>query len=108
MEDERVILPYSKKKRWQRGNILVSSYLLAYIILLQKKPSFNYKAEGSGLTLGIYNKETDGWTGHLSAEIIHGSEKEKQRQKNPSVSVCACVYVSACARARGQVRVCVF
>lgn len=61
------------------GNFI---FFAGFFTLLQKKPSFNFKAEGSGPTTGIYNKETDGWTGHLSAEIIHGGENEQQRLNN--------------------------
>ena len=40
----------------------MSCNLIFFAGFLQKKPSFNFKAEGSGPTTGIYNKETDGWT----------------------------------------------
>lgn len=55
--------------------------------LLQKKPSYKLKVEGSKLTTDIYYKETDGWIGHLSAEIIHGREKWKQKNLPLSLSV---------------------
>lgn len=66
------------KRKGDNTGIFCSLILFAgFSILLQKKPSFNFKAEGNEPTIGIYNKETDGWTGHLSAEIIHGEEKEQ-------------------------------
>lgn len=63
----------------------IALHLLAYIILLSKKPSFNSRAEETGPTTGLCNKETDGLTGHLSAEIIHRGENEQQRLNNSCV-----------------------
>lgn len=50
----------AKEKVTTQEHLTVSCYLLAYIILLQKKLSYKLKVEGSELTTDIYNKETDG------------------------------------------------
>lgn len=50
----------AKEKVTTQEHLTVSCYLLAYIILLQKKPSYKFKVEESKLITDIYNKETDG------------------------------------------------
>lgn len=81
--------PIFLKRKGDNTGISCCLVLFAgFFFLLQKKSSFNFKEEGNEATTGIYNKETDGWTGHLSAEIIHGEEKKQQRTNNSYVYVC--------------------
>lgn len=59
-----------QKKRWQPKNVLLNTLFVGFFHSLAKEAFPELQGTESEPTRGIYNKETDGWTGHLSAEII--------------------------------------